>query len=410
MDCACFPRADNPEGVHVFFLDQLHSGTTAKPLLVASVPLGCSPTQASSVCGISSARTRHLYNPVNSRLTHLPYYLCRIMTQLRYNEELMHKFFAASASVTDTMCPTDPENPNCAVCLFPEFSTLISAFFALMYLVVLWTVLGRIANAAINKMLARRIRLLQICITLFFCASITLRGVTVVNIDPYSLDFVALWLANVVVGSGLILVVSAILVWVPVYDGRLANQRLGSLSVASSSLYNAPTELLPLVGYRSSGYSHDAASSDYGDYGGSQTGDQLISNPLAALAEDADSAAAGAAILGPGVSDPAGITAASDRGMISHRGPSLGLSESGMLHRPLGAGAAGLGSAASSGSAAVAAGQDTIFVPTLSGSQVQPAVVVVSGSSGGSRAAQRRRGSHRAATPEDCESQTDSLM
>lgn len=76
---------------------------------------------------------------------------------------------------------------------------------------------------------------MQICITLFFCASITLRGVTVVNVDPYSLDFVALWLANVVVGSGLILVVSAILVWVPVYDGRLANERLGPLSVVSNA-------------------------------------------------------------------------------------------------------------------------------------------------------------------------------
>lgn len=92
---------------------------------------------------------------------------------------------------------------------------------------------------------------MQICITLFFCASITLRGVTVVNIDPYSLDFVALWLANVVVGSGLILVVSAILVWVPVYDGRIANARLGPLSVvSSSSVFCAPQLSAPA-------YTHD---------------------------------------------------------------------------------------------------------------------------------------------------------
>lgn len=43
---------------------------------------------------------------------------------------------------------------------------------------------------------------------------------------------------------------------------------------APTSLLNAPTELLPLVGYGKSGYSHDAASSDY-DYGGSQAEDQL---------------------------------------------------------------------------------------------------------------------------------------
>jgi len=65
-----------------------------------------------------------------------------------------------------------------------------------------------------------------VCITLFFCASITLRGVTVVNIDPFSLDFVALWATNVVVCSSLILVVSVVLVWVPVYDGRLVVAQL----------------------------------------------------------------------------------------------------------------------------------------------------------------------------------------
>jgi hypothetical protein len=74
----------------------------------------------------------------------------------------------------------------------------------------------------------------------FFLASVTLRGVTVVDANPYSLPFVCLWLANVAVGSGLILVVSAILVWVPVYDGRLANARLGGLCAVS-----AVTELYP---------------------------------------------------------------------------------------------------------------------------------------------------------------------
>jgi hypothetical protein len=73
----------------------------------------------------------------------------------------------------------------------------------------------------------------QVCITLFFCASITLRGVTVVNIDPFSLDFVALWLTNVVVCSSLILVVSVVLVWVPVYDGRHASRTLADTHLVS---------------------------------------------------------------------------------------------------------------------------------------------------------------------------------
>jgi heme/copper-type cytochrome/quinol oxidase subunit 1 len=72
-----------------------------------------------------------------------------------------------------------------------------------------------------------------VCITLFFCASITLRGVTVVNIDPFSLDFVALWLTNVVVCSSLILVVSVVLVWVPVYDGRHASRTLADMHMVS---------------------------------------------------------------------------------------------------------------------------------------------------------------------------------
>jgi hypothetical protein len=48
------------------------------------------------------------------------------------------------------------------VCLFPEFSTLISAAFAVMYILALWAVLGRVARSAINRMLSRRIRLLQV--------------------------------------------------------------------------------------------------------------------------------------------------------------------------------------------------------------------------------------------------------
>lgn len=88
--------------------------------------------------------------------------------------------------------------------------------------------------ALIAALLFDKFPALQICITVFFCASVTLRGVTVVDANPYSLPFVCLWLANVAVGSGLILVVSVILVWVPVYDGRLANTQLGGLCAVSA--------------------------------------------------------------------------------------------------------------------------------------------------------------------------------
>jgi hypothetical protein len=65
-------------------------------------------------------------------------------------------------------------------------------------------------------------------VSLFFCASITLRGVSVVQPDPFSLDYVALWSANVLLCCSLILLVSLILVWVPVADGRAASKRLGA--------------------------------------------------------------------------------------------------------------------------------------------------------------------------------------
>ena len=74
----------------------------------------------------------------------------------------------------------------------------------------------------------------QICVTVFFCASVALRGVTVVTDHPYSIAFVALSLANVVMVCFLIISVSIILVWIPVYDGRLANRRIQQLQVRSS--------------------------------------------------------------------------------------------------------------------------------------------------------------------------------
>jgi hypothetical protein len=148
-----------------------------------------------------------------------------IITQLRYHEDLMKEFFAASIGVSDAMCPPDARvrgcvvfgggwgrmllllllllllntttithhhtptttttpppnqaNPNCAVCVFPAFSTLISAAFGAVYLLSLWAVTGAIAAAAINATLSRRIRALQVgepavfcggvCADLFFC-------------------------------------------------------------------------------------------------------------------------------------------------------------------------------------------------------------------------------------------------
>lgn len=69
----------------------------------------------------------------------------------------------STTSTQNNRSKTNQANPNCAVCVFPAFSTLISAAFGAVYLLALWAVAGAIARAAINRMLARRVRALQVC-------------------------------------------------------------------------------------------------------------------------------------------------------------------------------------------------------------------------------------------------------
>ncbi|KIZ05681.1 hypothetical protein MNEG_2279 [Monoraphidium neglectum] len=174
----------------------------------------------------------------------------RIITQLRYHEDLMKEFFAASIDVSDVMCPPDDRaNPNCAVCVWPAFSTLISAAFGIVYLLSLWAITGAIASAAINKMLSRRIRALQLTVTLCFCIGVALRGVTV-RFYPYSIGFVALTVADVIVTCVLLVSVSFILGWVPVGETRAAGRNVALfLQQQGMSDLDGPTELLPLVDY-----------------------------------------------------------------------------------------------------------------------------------------------------------------
>ncbi|KAI8470397.1 MAG: hypothetical protein J3K34DRAFT_521407 [Monoraphidium minutum] len=183
----------------------------------------------------------------------------RIITQLRYHEDLMKEFFAASISVSDVMCPPEQrDNPNCAVCVFPAFSTLISAAFGIVYLLSLWYITGAIAAAAINKMLARRIRALQITVTLCFCLGVALRGVTV-RFYPYSLGFVALTVADVAVTCALLVSISFILGWVPVGEAAAAGRSAGALLALQAAgrrgVDEGLTELLPLVDHQAAPHS-----------------------------------------------------------------------------------------------------------------------------------------------------------
>lgn len=51
---------------------------------------------------------------------------------------------------------------NCVVCVWPEFSVLVTVTFLLGYLGVLAHVMGRMARAAVNRGIRRRTRLLQV--------------------------------------------------------------------------------------------------------------------------------------------------------------------------------------------------------------------------------------------------------
>lgn len=90
----------------------------------------------------------------------------------------------------------------------------------------------------------------QLTVTICFCLSVALRGVTV-RFYPYSLGFVALTVADVVITCILLVGVSFILGWVPVGETRAAGRNIAAL-LQQQGLpedLDGPTELLPLVDY-----------------------------------------------------------------------------------------------------------------------------------------------------------------
>jgi hypothetical protein len=90
-----------------------------------------------------------------------------------------------------------------------------------------------------------------------FCLSVALRGVTV-RFYPYSLGFVALTVAGVVVTCALLVGVSCILGWVPVGETRAAGRNVCGPGGGADP--DAPTELLPLVEYPASWLSGEDGS------------------------------------------------------------------------------------------------------------------------------------------------------
>ncbi|GIL83473.1 hypothetical protein Vretimale_11162 [Volvox reticuliferus] len=112
---------------------------------------------------------------------------------------------------------------NCAFCVFPLLSTFASAAFAAVYLLAFWLVTQRIAATVINKALARRVRVLQISVTIWIGVSLACRGCTVL-FRPFDLGFEALRAAHVVAVTALVGTLEFFLVLKPVWDTHVADR------------------------------------------------------------------------------------------------------------------------------------------------------------------------------------------
>ncbi len=103
---------------------------------------------------------------------------------------------AVNASQPADAPPTTQTSSNCNFCFFPLLSTLISAGFTSLFLVVAWRVTHRIAASVINRRLIRRLRTLQFVVALLLPIGVVCRGVTVLFI-PFELGFEILRFVNV---------------------------------------------------------------------------------------------------------------------------------------------------------------------------------------------------------------------
>ena len=137
--------------------------------------------------------------------------VCAVYTlvfDLDYSKIFIYTFFATFDTRETEFCQiaipdaSQPDLPiygiseNCDFCVFPLLSTLISAGFCSIFLLVAWRVTERITAAVINKTLIFRMRLLQFLVAFLLPIGIACRGVTVL-FQPFDLGFEILRLANV---------------------------------------------------------------------------------------------------------------------------------------------------------------------------------------------------------------------
>jgi hypothetical protein len=190
----------------------------------------------------------------------------RVITQLRYGESAMARFFAASVPVSSACTgvvlageqaagwgigvggdgvggggataglPYPPVSPaDCAACAFPVFSTLVSALFALLYSLWLARAARRLGREALNARLRRRAAWgLGAALPGLLCLGVALRGVCVLFF-PYTLAHDATLLAYVASVCAAVAVASAVVVWQPLREARGAEKAAAMAAGAQSA-------------------------------------------------------------------------------------------------------------------------------------------------------------------------------
>jgi hypothetical protein len=169
----------------------------------------------------------------------------RVITQLRYAESAMARFFAASVPVSAACAGVElggqgQQQPagmgvspaDCAACAFPVFSTLVSALFALLYSLWLLSVARRLGREALNARLRRRAVIgLGFLLPGLLCLGVALRGVSVLFF-PYTLAHDATLLAYALCVCAAVAVASAVAVWLPLREGARAEKEAAVVGAA----------------------------------------------------------------------------------------------------------------------------------------------------------------------------------
>ncbi|KAG2482670.1 hypothetical protein HYH03_018407 [Edaphochlamys debaryana] len=155
--------------------------------------------------------------------------------ELDYTDKVLQLMFATDMSLGEHCDPDTEMMANCAFCVFPLLSTFISVAFSGIYLAAAFAVTQRMAAAVINKLLVRRIRLMQLLVMSSMAVSLACRGCTVL-FEPFELGFELLRVAHLFCLVGSVVTLCWFLVLKPVYDTHIADRALKEFARKGNSL------------------------------------------------------------------------------------------------------------------------------------------------------------------------------